>query len=98
MGKYLMLWEVDRTKVPVSPQERGAGWGAMLDMTKEDMEKGVIKDWGAFVGELNGYGIAEGTEVEIGNMVQRYVPFVNFKVYPVASLSQVVEITKKLSG
>ena len=98
MGKYLLLWEVDRTKVPISPQERGTGWGALLAMVKEDMGKGVMKDWGAFVGEINGYTVAEGTEVEIGDMVQRYVPFVFFKVQPVASLSQVVEVTKKLSG
>jgi len=57
-----------------------------------------MKDWGAFVGEINGYAVAEGTEVEIGNLVQRYVPFVFFKVQPVASLSQVVEVTKRLSG
>jgi hypothetical protein len=98
MGKYLMLWEVDQTKVPVSPQERGTGWGALLDMVKQDMQKGVTKDWGAFVGEINGYAVAEGTEEEIGDMVQRYIPFVHFKVHPVASLSQVVEITKRLSG
>jgi len=98
MGKYLLLWEIDRTKVPISPQERGTGWGALLNMVKEDMDKGVMKDWGAFVGEINGYGVAEGTEVEISNLAQRYVPFCFFKVQSVASLSQVVEVTKKLSG
>ncbi len=98
MGKYLLLWEVDQTKVPVSSQERGTGWGALLDMVKQDMQKGVTKDWGAFVGEINGYTVAEGTEEEIGDMVQRYVPFVHFKVHPVASLSQTVEVIKRLSG
>jgi len=98
MGKYLIFWEVDRTKVPISPQDRGTGWGALLDMVKEDTGKGVMKDWGAFVGEINGYIVAEGTEVEIGDMVQRYIPFVFFKAQPVASLSQVGEIIKKLSG
>lgn len=97
MGKFLLLWEIDGTKVPISPQERGAGWGALIDMVKQDLEKGRFKDWGAFVGEINGYVVAEGTEVEIGNMVQRYVPFVFFKVHPVASVSQVGEIIKALS-
>jgi hypothetical protein len=70
MGKYLALWEIDQTKVPISPQERGAGWGALMDMIKEDPKKGILKDWGAFVGEINGYSIVEGTEVEIGNQLQ----------------------------
>jgi len=98
MGKYLMLWEVDLTKVPVGPQERGSGWGGLIDMVKEDLKKGVLKDWGAFVGELGGYTIAEGTEVEIGNMVQRYIPWIIFKpVRAVGSVNQVDAIVKELT-
>jgi len=96
MGKYLLLWEIDETKVPISPQERGAGWSALIDMVKQDIKKGISKDWGAFVGELSGYAVAEGTEVEIGNMTEQYVPFVRFKVHAIASVSQVDEIIKAL--
>mgnify|MGYP001067716256 CR=1 FL=1 len=97
MGKYLLLWEVDQARVPISPQERGTGWTALLDMVKEDLQKGVLKDWGTFVGEINGYAVAEGTEVEIGNMIQRYVPWVIFKTKAAASLNQVYEIVKALT-
>jgi len=97
MGKYLALWEVDPTRVPVSPQERAAGWAALTNMVKEDMKKGLIKDWGAFVGEIGGYSIAEGTEVEIGKMNVQYAPFVRFKVYAIASLSNVEQVIKSLS-
>ncbi|MCK5653952.1 MAG: hypothetical protein KAH98_02320 [Dehalococcoidia bacterium] len=97
MGKYLLLWEIDRTKVPVSPKERGTGWGALIDMVKQDIQKGLTKDWGAFVGEINGYIVAEGTEVEIANLTQKYVPFVNFEVHPIASISQVEEVVKALT-
>ena len=98
MGKYLLLWELDHTKIPISPQERGTGWSPMLDMVKEDLEKGVLKDWGAFVGQNGGYTVAEGTELEIHTLVQKWVPFVLFKVHPIASLSQVGEMIKGLSG
>jgi hypothetical protein len=97
MGKYLALWEVDPTRVPVSPQERAAGWAALTNMVKEDMKKGLVKDWGAFVGEISGYSIAEGTEVEIGKMNVQYAPFVRFKVYAIASLSNVEQVIKSLS-
>ena len=96
MGKYLMLWEIDTTKVPVSPKERGAGWNTLMQMVKQDIKKGMTKDWGAFVGEINGYSVAEGTEVEIGNMLQQFAPFVRFKVHPIASVSQVEEVIKAL--
>ena len=97
MGKYLMLWEIDQTKVAVNPQERGAAWGAFMAMIEQDMKGGIIKDWGAFVGEINGYSVAEGTEVEIGKLNQKYVPFVIFKTYPVMSVGQVGEVVKSLS-
>jgi len=53
MAKYLLLWEIDTTKLPVSPKERGAGWKTLMEMVKQDIKKGLIKDWGAFVGELS---------------------------------------------
>jgi hypothetical protein len=97
MGKYLMLWEVDQARVPISPQERGSGWGALIDMVKEDLKKGTLKDWGTFVGEISGYSVAEGTEVEIGNMIQQYVPWIIFKTHAIASVNQVDEIIKTLT-
>jgi hypothetical protein len=97
MGKFLALWEIDMTRLPISPQERAAGWAALTNMVREDMKKGLLKDWGAFVGELNGYSIAEGTEAEIGKMVVQYAPFVRFKQYAIASLSDVEQVIKSLS-
>ncbi len=96
MGKYLMLWEIDTTKIPVSPKERGAGWNVLMEMVKQDIKKGLNKDWGTFVGEVNGYAVMEGTEVEVMNALQQYSPFVHFKVHPIGSVSQVDEVIKTL--
>ena len=98
MGRYLLLWEVDRARIPTDPKERGAGWGLLMAMVRQDKEKGISKDWGAFVGETNGYAVAEGTEVEVLNMTAQYGPYVAFKVHPIASESQVNEMIKALSG
>ena len=96
MGRYLLLWEIDPTRIPVDPQQRAAAWKPLIEMVKRDMKKGISKDWGSFVGEGSGYGVAEGTEVEVANMLQQYAPFVRFKVHPIASLSQVEEVMKAL--
>ncbi len=98
MAKYLILWEVDQTKIPMDPKERGEGWGMLMAMVRQDHEKGTTKDWGAFVGESNGYSIAEGTELEVMQELQQYVPFCTFKVYPIATESQVNEMIKGLTG
>ena len=96
MGKYLMLWEMDNARTPVDPKERGGAFQLLAAMVNQDIQKGKMKDWGAFVGEMSGYAVAEGTEVEIGNTIQQYIPFVIFKTRAVASVSQVDEIVKVL--
>jgi hypothetical protein len=98
MGKYLVLWEIDQSRVPIDAKERGAAWSLLMEVVKKDIKAGTTKDWGAFVGEINGYTIAEGTEVEIGNMLMQYAPYVSFKTHPVASVAQVGDILKKMSG
>jgi hypothetical protein len=98
MGKYLVLWEVDQTKIPIDPKERAGGWSLLMAMIRQDIEKGITKEWGAFVGETTGYAIHEGTELEVMNALAQYVPFCSFKVHPVATESQVNEMIKALSG
>ena len=98
MGKYLVLWEVDQTKIPLDPKERGEGWSFLMAMIRQDIEKGITKDWGAFVGETKGYAVDEGTELEVMNALQQYVPFCIFKVHPISTESQVNEMIKALSG
>jgi hypothetical protein len=97
MGKYLILWEVDHTKIPVDPKERGEGWKLLMAMVGQDMEKGITKDWGSFVGEASGYAVNEGTELELMTTLQQYVPYCKFKVHPIASAMQVNEMIRALS-
>ncbi len=98
MGKYLVLWEVDQTKIPIDPKERAAGWGLLMALIRQDIEKGLTKDWGAFVGESNGYAVNEGTELEVMIGLEQYVPFCIFKVYPIATEGEVNAMIKALSG
>lgn len=98
MAKYLLLWELDNARIPEDAKERGGGFQLLMAMVKQDIQKGIIKDFGVFVGENNGYTVAEGTEVEIGIMIQQYVPFCTYKTHAAASVSQVDEIVKALSG
>ena len=98
MGKYLVLWEVDQTKIPIDPKERGDGWAFLMAMIRKDIEKGLTKDWGSFVGETGGYAVNEGTEVEVMNGLQQYVPFCKFKVHPIGTPEMTEAMIKALSG
>ena len=98
MGKYMALWEIDQSKIPIDPKERGEGWSMLMAMVQQDFEKGVLKDWGAFLAESNGYAVYEGTELEVMSAIQQYVPFCIFEVHPIATADRVNEMLAFMTG
>ena len=97
MGKVLLLWELDRTRVSADPKERLTAWTMMTNMVKSDLKSGNLKEWGMFAAELAGYAIREGTDEETAIETGRYEPYVKFKAYSVLSVSQTEEVLKALS-
>ena len=55
MAKYHLYWRLNEARIPVDAKERGDAWGLMMALIKQDMENGVLKDWGAFTSEGRGY-------------------------------------------
>ena len=96
MAKYLILWEMDESRIPTDPKERGAGWKILMDMVRKDMENGFLKDWGGFLGENSGFSLFEGTELELGILLQQYIPYVRFEVRPVGSVEHTDQIVAAL--
>jgi hypothetical protein len=94
MGKYLVLWELDGSRLPVDPKERATAFQGLMAMVKQDLAAGPAKDWGIFVGEHNGYVIYEGTEVEVNITLQKYVPYASFKTHPIATVAQTDEVNE----
>ena len=95
-GTYLILWELDQTKMPIDPKERAAGWAAFMAMVRKDHERGVATSWGSFLANGSGYTVMEGTELEVMLVLQQYVPFITYKVHPIATESQVNELVKAM--
>ena len=98
MGKFLLKWSLAESKVPADPRERGAGWTMLMNLIKQDREKGILRDWGAFPSEGKGYCIVEGSNVDLMKMTDQYVPYVNFETYPVASIHEIDEFLSHLTG
>ena len=98
MAKCHLFWSLDSNRVPVDAKERGDAWGLMMALVKKDMESGLVKDWGAFTSEGQGYCIVDGTNVEIMKMTEQYVPYINFEIKPASTVEEVDELLKHLSG
>jgi hypothetical protein len=97
MPKYLVLWEVDSSRAPVNPKERGAAWLGLLEMVKQDLKEGKVTEWGLFAGESAGFNTSNMTEVELGKSLQKYYPWVTFKVHQYMSADQAMDVSKSLT-
>jgi len=98
MASYLLIWDINDAFVPVDPKERGEAYNMLLAMVKNDMEKGITKGWGTFIGERTGYCVVEGSELEIMNLVQQYTPYVTFETHACASVDLAQEMVNALIG
>ncbi len=97
MTKFLTLWEMDRTRIPESPEEQLQYHTMLLNMIKEDMKNGRTIEFGMFVGGFKGYIIREGTELEIQMEISKYAKFTNHETYPFLEINQLEEMLKALS-
>ena len=95
-GRYLAIWEMDQSKIPVDPKTRQAAWTPLVAMVKQDIQNGLTISWGGFVGETKGYTIMEGTVQEVHDALFRYVPFVILKVYPLATVDEVGKMIQSI--
>ena len=98
MPKYFMTWEVDPTRVPIDPKERGALWSGMMEMVKQQIKDGTTTDWGAFTGEARGYSVAERSQIDLAKTLQQFYPFVTFQVHQVMTIDEMAEVAKSLMG
>lgn len=96
MGRYLILWEADESKIPIDPAERKAGWLGALEMVKQEIKDGLTKDYGCFLGQPKGFSIGEGTEDDIITNTLKYIPYFRFQVYPLASIEKMEKAIKAM--
>jgi hypothetical protein len=96
MGRYLVLWEADETKIPLDSTVRRESWLASIEMVKEEFKSGIIKDWGVFLGQTKGFSIEEGTEEEVQKSAIQYVPYYRLQIIPILKLEQHVEAIKSI--
>jgi hypothetical protein len=98
MGTYLVMWEIDNSRIPYDPKERIEGWNLLMAGVGQNVENGIVKDWGIFVGEKKGYSIYEATRLDLMKILTQYVPFVKFEVHPAGTFDDVNATLKELSG
>jgi hypothetical protein len=97
MTKWLVLWEMNPNAPSPPPEELPKHWLKLTEMTKGDLQSGVIKDFGLTVDGSMGYAISELGEKELYASLLKYSPWLQFKVHPMLSIDESAEIIQKVA-
>jgi len=96
MAKYYFRWQWNPQITITNPEERAKLLFSLLEMTKQDLQTGKLKDWGTVPGESSGYAIKEvASETDLLTDSLKFMPYVNFEVKPVLTVDQTLESIKK---
>jgi len=99
MAKYYLRWQMNPQITITNPEERAKLIMSLLEMTKQDLQAGKVKDWGTVPGEASGYAIKEAaSEIDILTDAVKFMPYVNFDVKPVLTVDQTMEAFKKAAA
>ncbi len=99
MSKFYVRWQTKTQMLPSIPEERRKLLVSMLEMVKQDMKAGKVKDWGNVPGESSGYSIMEeASETDLLTGLLRFMPYVTFEVRPVLTVEQTIEAYRRAAA
>lgn len=98
MTKLFAKWWIENARLPASPKEGAALRVKMLEMVKADLSAGKFTDWGMYGNGMAGYCIGEGSAEDLYAIMYKWMPVVQFKVLPVLSVDQAMNVVKKAAA
>ncbi len=91
MPKYLTLWEMDTSKMPVDPRERMVLMQKNLEMVKQSLKERPGDEWGIFLGEAKGYVIGSAGWQDVEQAALMFYPNIKFTVHQALSAGEYEE-------
>ena len=97
MSKFYVRWQTNPQMIPSIPEERRKVLLSLLEMVKQDIKAGKIRDWGNVPGESAGYLIMEeASETDLLASLLKFMPYVGFEVKPILNVDQTIEAYKRV--
>jgi hypothetical protein len=93
---YLILSEMDYSKLPVDTAER---WKILMpfgEMIKKDMDSGELLMYGSSPSGRRGFMVSKQSPKEIYAKLSLSAPYVKTEVLPMLSLDEVMEVAKEM--
>ena len=96
MGRYLVMWEADESKIPLDPEERKMSWLGAIEMERQNMKERGTVDWGCFIGTTKGYSIHEGSKEDAINSTLQFIPYFKFQIFEVVNIDELESAIKNM--
>ena len=94
----LILWKMNTSLIPSDPEEGMKFHMGNLERVKEGLETGGLKMWGVSPGGNKGFAITELEGKELFAMTSAWAPYVRFKVKPMISANEAIEVMKGMQS
>jgi len=94
MSRYLVLWEVNPGQMPANPKERATLMSQAGEMVDQNISKGIITSWGAFLTGRKGYSVWECDPSELYKQAQQFYPQFTIQIHQVLSREELLEVTQ----
>ncbi len=91
---YLIPWEADMSAFPSDPEGRMKLLMSMGEDVKKNLASGEYKMWGLSAGGGKGFAIREGDPKDILADATRLSPFIKFKVKPMLTIDEAMDVMK----
>jgi hypothetical protein len=92
----LIIWKVDPTFTPRTPEERLKLWEQLQQLTKADLASGAASAWGVAVGGMEGFALTELDGEDLYLMIAKYSPICKFTVKKMLSIDEALDATQKM--
>ena len=98
MPKFYIKWQLNPLTTPSNPEERVKAWLSSLQMIKDGLKAGTIKEWGMCSDASGGYAFSDLNEVDLYIQLLKYMPNTIFDIKPVLTVDQVIDSIKKATA
>ena len=93
---YLLLSEMNYSALPADPTERAKITAPFLEIVKKDLDRGELMMWGMSPGGQRGFALTKQDPKELFGRASTFIPYVKFKVLPMLSLDEVIDVMKSM--
>jgi hypothetical protein len=90
----LMIWKSKESYIPSDPEERMKFHMNNLERIKQGVDNGDLKMWGVSPAGAKGFAVVEADSKEIFAMTATWTPAISFKIKPMLSVDEAIDVLK----